>query len=223
MADSINSPREHFLSNISVWELDVPLHTQWVVRIAPKAGLFDFFNEILRYTSVDHSQLRESVKYSHYEKFLGPRTNALEEGLGLYFAQSIELPGESLDMETVGMNGDNCFIQSSVIKNRSSGSKREVSMKLLETNVDIVDGLIRPWIIACGYRGNVMIRGLINLKADIQVVQYTKGATKPVRKIHNFIDCTPYTVGGTDLQYDSESIVAKSVSWIYNYYHYKLV
>jgi hypothetical protein len=223
MAESINSPREHFLSNISVWELDVPLQTQWVVRIAPKIGLFDFFSEISRYASVDHSQLRESVKYSHYENFLGPRTNALEEGLGLYFAQSVELPGESLDMETISMPGDNCFVQSSVIKNRSSGSKREISMKLLETNVDIVDGLIRPWIIACGYRGNVEIPGAPSLKADIQIVQYTKGENKPIRKIHNFIDCTPYSTQGSNLQYDSESIVAKDVSWIYNYYHYKLI
>jgi hypothetical protein len=223
MAESIYSPREHFLSNISVRELDVPLQTQWVVRIAPKIGLFDFFNQIIRYSSVDHSIMRESVKYSHYEKFLGPRTNALEDGLGLYFAQSIELPGESLDMETISMAGDNCFVQSSVIKNRSSGSKREFSMKLLETNVDIVDGLIRPWIIACGYRGNVAAPGLPSLKADVQVVQYTKGVTKPVRKIHNFIDCTPYSTGGSELQYDTESIVAKNVSWIYNYYHYKLI
>ena len=223
MAEGIYSPREHFLSNIGVWELDVPLQTQWIVRILPKSDLFEFFNELSRFFSVDHSQLINATRYSHFEKFLGPRTNPSEEGLGLYFAQGVELPGESLDMESVIMNGDNCFLQSSVIKNRASGGKREISIKLLETNVDIVDGLIRPWIIACGYRGNAMVPGLPSLKADIQIIQYTKGKAKPARKIHNFIDCTPYATDGSNLSYDKEDIVAKNTSWIYNYYHYQLI
>jgi len=223
MAENIYSSREHFLNNLSVWGTDVPLQTQWVVRIAPKSDLFQFFNEISRFFTADHSQLREATKYSHFENFLGARTNPTEEGLGLYFAQSVDIPGESLEMGPISMDGDNCFLQSSVIKNRTSGGKREISISLLETNIDIVDGLIKPWIIACGYRGNAMIPGKPSLKADIQVVQYTKGSDKPVRKIHNFIDCTPFNADGSSLQHDDERIVAKNTTWIYNYYHYKLV
>jgi hypothetical protein len=223
MAENINSPREHFLSNISVWELDVPLQTQWVVRIAPKASLIDFFSSVLRHTTVDHSLLGDVTKYSHFEKFLGTRGNALEEGLGLYFAQGVEIPGESLDLEMASMQGDNGFLQGNLVKNRASGNKRELSIKLLETNLDFMDGLIRPWIIAAGYMGTCAAPGRTSIKCDIQIVQYTKGPTKPVRKIHNFIDCVPYSCEGSTLQYDQENIVAKNVSWIYNYYHYKLI
>jgi hypothetical protein len=223
MADSINSPREHFVNNISVWDFDVPLQTQWVVRIAPKSSLIDFFNNILKYTVVDHSQLNEVTKYTHIEKFLGARGNALEEGLGLYFAQNIELPGESLDLEMASLRGDNGFLQGNLIKNRASGNKREFSIKLLETNLDFVDGLIRPWIIAAGYAGTCAIPNRSSIKCDIQVVQYTKGKDKPARKQHNFIDCVPYACDGSTLQYDQESVVVKNVSWIYNYYHYKLI
>jgi hypothetical protein len=225
MANIVYSPREHFLSNVSEFELDIPLHTQWILRIIPQNSLVSFFNEIKKYIAVDHTQLSYATKYEYIEKFLGPKTNSQRDGLGLFFAQSLDIPEESLELEVPAMAGDNGFLQGNLIKKRASGGSRQLTMTLLETNVDIVDGLIKPWLIACGYRGNCEMPYAPNLKADIEIVQYAKGGglEKPARKMHHFMGCTPFTCDGSSLQYDSEKVVAKKISWVYNYYHYKLI
>lgn len=222
MAAYSSSPREHFVSNLSAEGLSIPLQTQWVLRITPQSDLFLFFDEIRKYVSVDHSQLREATSYSHFRKFLGERANSKKDGLGLYFAQSVDMPGDSLDLTNGSIDGDNVFLQGNLINSRQSANKRDLNTSLLETDADILDGLIRPWIIACGYRGNCEIPTKTSLKADIEVVQYSKGMHKKFRKIHHFIGCTPHTCDGSGLVYNKDNIVAKKVSWIYNYYHYQL-
>jgi hypothetical protein len=55
------------------------------------------------------------------------------------------------------------------------------------------------------------------------MVQYTKGVGRPVRKIHSFLNCVPYSVQTNSLDYDAERVIKRTVGWIYNHYTYRLL
>jgi hypothetical protein len=93
----------------------------------------------------------------------------------------------------------------------------------LETNLDFVDGIIRPWIITASYNGLIELDKSQSIKADLEVVQYTKGASRPVRKVHSFLNCVPFSVQSNSLDYDAERVIKRTVGWIYNHYTYKLM
>jgi len=218
--DTIYSPRDHFLNNLSDWDMNIPLQTQWVVNIQPQLGIDGFFSVLKNYFKTDHSMLDNAMIHEQVRKILGTRANPSEDGLGMFYAREAVLPEEAIELQTIGMDGANGFLQGSVVSRRSG--KRELSLKLLETNLDITDALMRPWIAACGYRGLAEIPGVPSLKANIQIRQYTKGENKPLRKIHNFYDCIPFSCEGSKLNYGEEKIVEKDVGFIYNYYTYIL-
>ena len=106
---------------------------------------------------------------------------------------------------------------------RSAGAARSITIDFLETNLDFIDGIIRPWIITASYNGLIELDKAQSIKADIEMVQYTKGVGRPVRKIHSFLNCVPYSVQNNSLDYDAEKVIKRTVGWIYNHYTYRLL
>jgi hypothetical protein len=220
---NVLSPRDLFLTNFSDWDLSIPLQTQWVVNIKPKEDLDTFYITLKQYFTIDHGMLDYAIAYRQIYKMLGEGVNPTSDGLGLFFAKECLLPEDAIELAQLTMDPGNGFVQGKVISNRSSSNKI-LSLKLLETNLDIVDALFRPWITAAGYRGMAEIPGIPNLKADIQIKQYTRGIASgkpPLRKIHNFYDCMPFYCEGSSLAYGEEKVVDKKVDFFYNYYTYQ--
>jgi hypothetical protein len=216
------SPRDYFLDNLSTWEFDIPYSTQWAVRITPVAGVGGFLSNIGSTINVDHYSFE--LDPGILNTLFGEQVQSSADGIGLYFAQTISTPEESFGIDAgTALDGAGGFLQGIVGGNRSSGAARSINIDFLETNLDFVDGIIRPWIITASYNGLIELDQSQSIKADLEIVQYTKGVGRPVRKVHSFLNCVPYSVQSNALDYDAERVIKRTVGWIYNHYTYKLL
>ena len=216
------APRDYFLDNLSRWEYDIPYSTQWAVRITPVAGVGGFLSNIGSTINVDHYNFE--IDPNIMNSLFGEQVQSSSDGIGLHFAQTITTPEESFAIDTGGaLDGAGGFLQGIVGGNRSAGAARSINIDFLETNLDFVDGIIRPWIITTSYNGLIELDKSQSIKADVEVVQYTKGIGRPVRKIHSFLNCVPFSVQSNSLDYDAERVIKRTVGWIYNHYTYRLL
>ena len=218
----MGSPRDYFLENLSRWEYDIPYSTQWAVRITPIAGIGSFLSNIGSTIGVDH--FNYSIDPGIQDTLFGEQVQSSADGLGLQFAQTVTTPEESFAVDAGGtLDGSGGFLMGLVGGNRSSGSARSINIDFLETNLDFIDGIIRPWIITVSYNGLIELDASQSIKADLEIIQYTKGADRPARKMHNFYGCVPYSVQSNTLDYEQEKVMRRTVGWIYNHYTCKLI
>lgn len=222
------SPANRFLDLISKWEYDVPLATQWFVTITPKnpsyflsklndknaSGIFKDNGIVL-----GGSQLNLLLNSTVHKNIEDP------DASGLFFVQNIKLPKEAFSVTAAGIENMGGYLKGAVAGDRLSLTERSINIGFLETNIDFNDGVIRPWIITAGYEGLIAVKGN-SIKADIRVAQYTKARgseKKPRRKLFEFFDCVPYSMGESSLDYEGEKIIVNSVDWIFNNYSYAIV
>jgi len=220
MADGLYSPRDYFLGNLSTWDYDVPYTTQWVVRIIPRARLSDFLAKIGSTIEADYSGFVSDPVIQQI--LFSENVHQILPGLGMHFAQKVTLPKESFSPTSPDASEQGGFMSGVIGGDRVGIRDKSITTDLLETNTDFIDGIIRPWIITTAYTGLIERTDTVSIKADIQVVQYTKGSDRPARKIHEFLGCVPFDVDQSSLDYDTERAVNKTVGWVYNTYTYKL-
>ena len=212
---------KNFLELISQWDYNVPVTTQWALAIYPDAD--NLFNIIKDYTQIDVNgfYIPESIQ----KKLLGEKTQPNIDGLGLYYAQSVKIPKESFSINSTGVEGMAGYLKGTVGADRLDVASRHLNIDFLETNIDFVDGLIRPWIIAASYKGLINLGEQESIKASIMITEFTNSKnqndTKPVRKFHKFEGCVPYEINDKTLNYES-NVIINNVSWVYNEYTYKI-
>jgi len=210
------------------WDYNIPLTTQWAVAIVPDTydtgGPDALFEIIKKYTQIDAHNF--FVPTSVQNKLLNDNTQPKFDGLGLYYAQSIKLPKEAFSVTGAGLDNMGGYLKGFVGSDRMGVSERAVHIDFLETNLDFVYGLIRPWIIAAGYRGLVNTGKENSIKCTITVQEFTRERDydlKPTRLMHTFEGCVPIDVPDRTLKYDSEpseAPVAAGVTWMYEKYRY---
>lgn len=223
------SPIYHFLDLLSDWDYTVPMSTQWAVAIAPECvsngGSYDqFFSNVSKYTEIDFTGF--NISPNIMRKVLNSVTQPNTDGIGLHYAQKVSIPGESFSIGSVGTSNSGGFLKGTVGQDRMDIGSRKLSIDFLETNLDFVDGLMRPWIIAGAHRGLINL-GLNNsIKCMINIIEMTNSAfstaRKPIRKVHQFFGCMPIALPETNLQYENEEISTKRVEFTFNNYQYKL-
>lgn len=215
-------PRDYFLGNLSRWEFDVPYSAQWAVHINPRAGLGNFLSNIGSTITIDHSRFQ--LNPDIMALLFGTDVQSQRDGLGLYFAQSMSTPSEGFSVNSLATgDGSGGFIPGMVGANRKDNTSKSINIDFLETNLDFIDGIMRPWIITSSYFGLIELDNMSSIKADITIVQYTKGYNRPVRKIHTFQGCVPFEVQENKLDYEAEHTTVRTVGWVYNYYTYKMM
>jgi hypothetical protein len=224
MADTIKIPGNisHFFDLLGEWDYSLPLTTQWTLAIKPEAGN-GLFNIIQNYTQTDVNSF--FIPPSIQQKLLGEKAQPSYEGIGLYYAQSVKMSKESFTPTYAGIDGMAGYLKGVVGGDRMDMSNRHLSIDFLETNVDFLDGLIRPWIITASYKGLINLGRSKSIKSDIFIVEYTrsKGAElKPIKKIHIYTGCVPIDVQERTLKYDSEEVIIRNVNWIFESYTYRM-
>ncbi len=142
--------------------------------------------------------------------------------IGCIFAQGVELPGEKVKTELVGITeGSNRgFINSPIINGRQGFEPLLCSF--LETNQSFVDGCIRPWSILVSHEGLIARPRNQSIKADIHIYQLAKaGEDRPniIRKAWIFKDCVPIDVSSEKLDYQSNDFGKRQATFVYNSYH----
>jgi hypothetical protein len=213
------------MSLLGQWDYNVPLTTQWSVAIKPDAGN-GLFNIIKDYTQIDVNNFY--IPTFIQNKLLNEKTQSNMDGLGLYFAQSVKMAKESFSPASAGIEGLGGYLKGIVGGDRLDMQARHLNIDFLETNIDFMDGLIRPWIITASYKGLINLGNSKSIKSSIYIVEYTRDRVedthRPTRKVHKFSGCVPIDVSEKTLKYDSEPTEAptSSVTWMFEQYTYEL-
>lgn len=225
---SNNSLVLNFLDLIAEWDYNVPPTTQWALSIVPEASEYGspdtFFSILKNYTEIDATGFY--IPTSIQKRLLNNRVQPNLDDVGLYFAQSVKIPKEGFNPNFVGIDGMTGYLKGVVGGDRFDMGSRHLSIDFLETNLDFIDGLIRPWMITASYMG-LINRGKRNsIRATISITEYgsqNQTSDKPVRKLHIFSGCIPTDTSDKTLKYDSSEILINTVNWLYNNYTYQLV
>jgi hypothetical protein len=203
------------------WSYNLSLKTQWAIIIQPESN-DKLFSVIKDYTDIDINGFYVDPQIQ--KKLLGEKTQPNIEGLGLYFAQSVKMPKETLTVAGMGVDGMGGYLKGIVAGDRLDMQGRHLNIDFLETNLDFTEGLIRPWIITASYKGLIATKD-DSIKATIIINEYTRQSSKsdkPLRIEHTFTGCVPIDLQEKTLKYDTEDVSTNSVSWVYNHYTYKV-
>jgi hypothetical protein len=220
-----SSPREHFLLTIGQWEYSVPLQTQWIMTISPIGGgsIPGLLKNIGADTTLDKNGF--AVPPIVQQTIFSERVQPNADGIGLIYIQKINIPGESISPVEAGVENQAGFLKGTAGGDRQGINNRQLSTEVLETNLDFIDGIIRPWIITAGYRGLLARTASESIKCNIQIVQFTRTdgiKARPVRKVHNFFNCVPTGIEQLGLSYIAEDVNIRTVNWTFTSYTYKI-
>jgi len=146
----------------------------------------------------------------------------------IFFATSVNLPGEMVNSSRVGYTVDNTvyggLLSGPVLKGRKDPNNLEITF--IETNESFLDYFLRPWIVAVSQYGLYTRGGASaqNFKTTLQIDFFDKtyNTKTPVRKTLIFNNAAPVDVGGYEAAYGkSTGLRTNKTSWIYSTYTVK--
>jgi hypothetical protein len=232
------SPTSSRLNLFRDWKNDLPLKFLWTVNFTARETrtLVDIGNNINRVLAkYERSEGSNANLWRVNTKQLAEQSDS-SNNLGLLVAQNIAFPNESFGISTQSTGNMGGFIQGYVGNERNPyGSSNKIDITFLETNIDIVDYFIKPWIIASSHRGLIEDNNTLeDIKCNITVVMYTrdkssytntssvglyKSRLEPRKQI-DFFNAVPFNVAGDEVSYGelSESDWKKTVSFAFSHY-----
>lgn len=219
------------------WRNDIPLKFLWTIHFFPRTSSFtqsttmagigrNIRNLIDKYEGVD----KWPIDYSVIDR------QSDSSGLfGYMFAYSVAFPNDAFDITSPSFGTTNGFLPGNVGGLRATyGSNNGLNITFLETNVDVIDTFIRPWIIAASHKG-LIEDGKDDVKCNVLINLYTRdknqvngGIITPDtvvnfqrRKSFVFEDVTPNQVKGDSISYGGldASELQKTVTFAFNRYY----
>jgi hypothetical protein len=217
------------------WAQDIPLKFLWVLFISPRNGR-------------TLTQLGESIKrvineYEVTKTGSWPvKTDLLENindstgQFGVLLAQNVVFPQDAFNIEDVRPGGGaNGYLGLPTSGQRGVyGGQNNLNITFLETNIDVFDYFIRPWIIAGSYKGMIELgeEDENDLKCNMQVVLFTRDFASynnnlpqtqrklEIRKVFEFDNVIPYQVKGDALSYGemTSSNIERTVTFAFTRY-----
>lgn len=231
-----NSPIVSRLNVQQNWLNDIPLKFIWTVDFSTRQGkdlteIGSRIRNILR-----TYEARNTDSWPVFDNL--PKLQSDSTGThGYLLAQNIAFPTETFNIVTLPIEHSGGFINGYVGGDRNPyGSQNKLDITFLETNTDIIDYFIKPWIIASSYKG-LIEDGITNedLKCNITVVLYTRDKSTysnsstttasnykmtPRKKI-TFYNAVPYQVEADGVSYSDLSFneLAKTVAFAFSHYN----
>lgn len=219
------------------WLNDIPLKFVWTVDFATRQGDGDLTSLGSRINQILNIYERRNNYAWPVQQDLFKLQSDSTNKYGYLLAQSIAFPTESYSISNIPVQNAGGFIAGYVSGDRTTyGSQNKLDITFLETNTDIIDYFIKPWIIATSYKG-LIEDGIANqdIKSNITVTLYTreKGTYKdntsvafqsykmtPRKKI-TFYNAVPYQVEGDQISYGDLSYneLAKTVAFAFSHYN----
>ena len=206
------------------WAGDIPLKNLWGVYFSGRDG-----DRTLNNVGSNIKQTLDDFQ---------PGSFHVETGLIDLLAQGVTMPTENVQVNTTDIQGAGGFIQGYYGESRGKYGTNGLSIDFLETNTDIFDFFIKPWIVATSYKG-LIEDGENDIKCNITIAQYSRtdafygdksgssqkrGIRRPqeykVRKQTNFHNCVPVSMAADQISYGelSESDIKRSVGWTFSHY-----
>lgn len=215
-------PIPSFLDKISnSWDLSFIFTKIWAVNFSPSRNdsstlgqsiyaVLKKYNDINKFTSFVNSDS------NLYKDLLSSPTNlSVEVASNRHFilANKISVPEES-----VFVGSTNIPIQEmagGAIWGRFGGSRyndssRTVDITFLDTNRELIDLIIKPWIIAVAHQGLISANELPNLKCDIKAYFFAKSSPRAKTGINK--DSITIT-SNYPQYYKSQSLKTEPFTW----------
>lgn len=212
-------------------DFTIPLDSQWALFIHDFPSVIQRISEFETTTSTVGGAGNGDWNLSQekYNALVGGRVHTTYP-MGCYFVDSVSVPGESFSLQTADLTNNNGFLEGAVAGKRTDLASRNFTTSFRETDLDFIEGIIRPWIIMASYYG-LFAYSNTNLRTKIpriQVINFSKfkagprqftGAgqlngvnasqqgiipddrDRPVRKIYNFYGCVPRSIDDKRLSY----------------------
>lgn len=226
------------------WGNDIPLKFLWAMYIYPRDGsslstLGSRINTVINKYEVTDSRYWP-VKQNLLDKVTDSTNN-----FGLLLAQNVALPADAFNITNSNLEGSGGFLPGPIAGNRMGyGGDNKLDVTLLETNIDVIDYFIRPWIIACSHKGLIEDGDQSeDIKCNVKLLLFSRDKTTyntnntvsvsfdrnnravierelTLRKSYEFLDVTPFQVNGDQLSYGELGLndVTKTVSFAFNKY-----
>jgi hypothetical protein len=213
--------------NLPGWANGIPLKFLWTVDISPRNGsnMASVGRSIKKYI-----ETYDSKSFDISENIIDDTSN---KEYGELLAQTIALPNEQLLIETEHLEGTGGFKAGYIGKQRQPyGAQNKLDITFLETNKDLIDNFIKPWIIAVSYKG-LIEDGEDDLKCNIDLVLHAKGQeegekgrgqgtqTWRDRKRFSFFNAVPYQIEAEQLSYSGDVSIqelSRTVAFTFDYY-----
>ncbi len=228
------------LSLQSEWENDIPLKFLWTISfltrgpaattVAEANSLTDIGNNVISILRRYEGDNKWVVKPDIY-KNQSDNTNTY----GYMFATAVAFPNDAFNVSNSELNNTGGFLPGYIGGQRGGyGGSNSLNISFLETNIDIIDYFLRPWIIAASHKGliedgkeDIKCNIMVNLYArdkelyKQRVVQPNTTVNFERRKSFMFENAIPIQVGGDSISYGDLSIsdITKTVTFAFtNYY-----
>tara|TARA_R110002012_G_scaffold197058_1_gene365579 strand:+ start:117 stop:845 length:729 start_codon:yes stop_codon:yes gene_type:complete len=231
----VPAPVQSRLRLFQKWDHDLPLKFLWALDFSNANGqpsMGDVGNNIKSWL-----QEVEQNNWRVYPTLMDQQTDS-RSGVGYLLAQQVAFPNESFGVSTLPVNRSGGFVAGYVGDRRSDyGSSNKVDISFLETNTDIIDFFIKPWIVAASYKGLIEdddrpIKCNITATLYSRAIDYynnkwfsSQDSTRrtveyTARKQVRFKDCVPVNVEGDQISYGELSFdeLIKTVSFVFSHY-----
>lgn len=192
-----------FLNYISsTWDQTIPLKTLWTLQFTSLPEVIRSVDTILAgtertSTSVAKFPTNKNISDLSYSSFTA----------STLLAQKITFPSDSVLINTT--RNDNMGGLFGGYYSTQRENYNSINVDFLETNKDIIDFIMRPWLIAATYKGLIEDNEL-SIKTDMIVSLYSKydQDTWAGRKNIKFEGVIPVSTPGDTLNYESSNNAA---------------
>lgn len=205
-----------FLNYISsTWDQTIPLKTLWTLQFTSLPQVIRSVDTILAGTERTSSSIakfptNKNISDLSYSNFTA----------STLLAQKIQFPSDSLGVTTTSNNNMGGLFGGYYSTQRENYNS--INVEFLETNKDIIDFIMRPWLIAATYKGLIEDNEL-SIKTDMIVSLYSKydENTWASRKTIKFEGVVPVNTPGDMINYESSvnSAIIKPASLAFKRYY----
>lgn len=232
-----NSPIKTRLSLHKNWKNDLPLKSLWTIDFATRDGNDTATLGKRINTVFSQYERREARDWKIEESLIKDQTDSSGNN-GYLLAQAVGFPTESYSISTEELRNSGGFLMGYVSGDRASyGSQNKLDITFLETNIDIIDYFIKPWIIANSHKGLIEDGNADeDIKCTITITLYTRdknassstgrfnsaNAKLEPRKKIVFFNAVPFNVAGDAISYGEMSFTElsnKIVSFAFSHYN----
>lgn len=231
----MSGPRTARLERQIKWENDLPLKFLWTIKFSARSGSTTSLGNRIQ-TVISKYEARSTSKWPVQKDIIEKQSHSK---YGYLFASAVAFPGDSFTITEIPFENTGGFIPAYVGGQRTGyGSGNKLDVTFFETNKDILDYFMRPWVIASSHKGLIEIGDgdPEDLKCHIQVCFYTRDKASydtenrgdntgfksvlQLRKSMQFYNCVPFNIAGDQISYGELSYgeVSKIVSFAFSHY-----